>query len=210
MHLEAWISVASVASAPVTLVAAGVAGWQAREAQRQAKAAEDQVREARRSAAAAEGQVEIMRHQHETYQTELAALVTIEVDYSTGVYGDNNDLRSVTITNHSNQPMNDFQIKSMGDVRPPAHWGWDQLRLVDEDGGEYVLQTDKMLLPHKSTRVPYQQGRLDPHIDNFFNDKVEYVKVDDVTITFSMSGVCWQRTGNKQPVRVTLTEVELP
>jgi hypothetical protein len=141
-----------------------------------------------------------MRRQHETDQAEQAALVTIEVDYSTGVYGDNNNLSSVTITNHSSQPVNDLQIESMGDVRPPARWGWDQLRLVDEDGGEYVLQTDEMLLPHTSTRVPYQQGTS--HIANFFNDNVKYVKVDDVTITFSMSGAWWRRTGNKQPVRV--------
>jgi hypothetical protein len=195
MHLEAWISVVSVASFPVTLGAAGVAVWQA-------KAAKDQVREARRSATAAEEQVEMMRRQHEEYQAEQAAFVTIEVGYSTSVYGDNSDLRSVTITNHSNQPVHRPQIESMGDVRPPARWGWDQLCLVDEEGDEYVLGTDGMLLPHAFTRVPYQQGRLDPHIDNFFNDKVKYVQVDDVTITFGMSGARWQRTGNRQPVRV--------
>jgi hypothetical protein len=100
-----------------------------------------------------------------------AALVIIKVEYSTGVYGDNNDLMAVTITNHSDQAVHRPLIQSMGDVRPPARWGWDQLCLVDEDGDEYVLGTDEVLLPHTSTRVPHQQGRLGPHMDNFFNDR---------------------------------------
>lgn len=210
--LEVWIS---VGSATVTVVAAGVAGWQAREARRQARAAEDQVREARRSAVAAEDQVEIMRRQHEADQAERderaaerAALVTIEMGDSSAHYGNNNVVWAVTITNHSNQSVGRPQIESMGEV--PVRWGWKQVRLVHEEGSEFVHHTAEMLLPSGSTDVPYQyvdaDGRPfghDGNCDWFFDDKLKSVCVDDVTITFSMSGARWQRTGNRVPVRLS-------
>lgn len=140
-----------------------------------------------------------MRRDQEKAQ---AALVIIEVGHSTGVYRGNNDLRSVTITNHSNRPVQRPQIESMGDVRPPARWGWGQLHLTDQDGKKYVLGTDELILPHASARVPYQQDSLDPRMDNFFNDNAEYVRVNDVTITFGMSGVRWRRTGHGEPVQI--------
>jgi hypothetical protein len=65
--VDSWISLVSAA---VVVAAATVAGWQAREARRQAKAAEDQVVEARRSAAAAEQQVKLTRRQQETHRSE--------------------------------------------------------------------------------------------------------------------------------------------
>lgn len=121
MHLEAWISVASVASAPVTLVAAGVAGWQAREARRQAKAAEDQVQEARRSAAAAEEQVELMRRQYEGNEAERR---NREKDQATRVtIGVSDSLPMVKIINSSEQQVRGLRIESIGEPRPLVRWG---------------------------------------------------------------------------------------
>ncbi|MGH3866345.1 MAG: hypothetical protein ACRDQ4_09475 [Pseudonocardiaceae bacterium] len=66
-----------------------------------------------------------------------------------------------------------------------------------------------MLLPHRSTRVPFQHFGVDGRpidqcpFDTFLNNMIEkYVQVSDVTITFGMSGVWWRRTGNGEPVRV--------
>jgi hypothetical protein len=102
--------VVSVASFPVTLVAAGVAVWQA-------KAAKDQVREAWRSATAAEDQVEIMRRQHNERDAERrnrkkaqATLVTIEVLPPV-----------VKITNHSEQQVRELHIESI--INAPVRWG---------------------------------------------------------------------------------------
>jgi hypothetical protein len=67
VQADSWISLVSAA---VALPAAAVAVWQAREARRQAKAAEDQVVQARRSAGAAEAQVGIMHRQEEADQAE--------------------------------------------------------------------------------------------------------------------------------------------
>lgn len=140
-----------------------------------------------------------------------AALVTIKVGgcYSTGVYGVTSFM-SVTITNHSDQFVYLPRIKSMGDVRPPARWGWDQLSMVNEERDEHGLGTAGALLPGEYTRVPYQQDDLDPQIDNFFNDKMQYVEVDDVTITFGMSGAWWQRTGHSEPVRIAQPDPTQP
>jgi hypothetical protein len=210
MHLEVLISVASAA---VTVVAAGVAGWQAREARRQAKAAEDQVREARRSAVAAEDQVEIMRRQHGAYQAERderdaerrdrekeqAALVTIEVSDSPSV---------VTITNHSEQQVRQLYIESINGPQPEVRWG-GQVLLESDMNGEVCAVSDwygysekRVLRPHTSTNVEYQY--FDAHnyqtvSPNFFT---ESVRVDHVTIMFDMSGVRWRLTGNEEPVRV--------
>ncbi len=133
-----------------------------------------------------------------------AALVTIEMGGSSAHYGNNNDVWAVRITNHSNQPVDRPQIESMGEV--PVHWGWGPVCLADEEGGEYVLQTDEMLLPSRSTDVPYQyldaDGRpVGQGDDRFFDDNSKWVRVDDVTITFRMSGARWRRTGNREPVR---------
>lgn len=138
-------------------------------------------------------------------KTAQATFVTIEVDCVAPWY--KNDAMSVTITNHSEQAVLQPKIESMGAARPPVQWGWDQVRLVDDDGEEYGLRRDDMLLPRMSTRVPFQHfdadGRPISLLDIFWPDPIEKcVQVSDVKITFGMSGVWWRLTGNGEPVRV--------
>lgn len=92
----------------------------------------------------------------------------------------------------------------------PVHWGWGQVRLVDDEGDEYVHRTDEMLLPAMSNRVPYEYVDADGRpfgrngsFDHFFDDNAKSVRLDDVTITFSMSGARWRRTGNREPARLS-------
>lgn len=79
--------------------------------------------------------------------------------------------------------------------------------LVDDEGEEYVLRPDEVLHPHSSTRIPYQHFDIDGQsinlVEAFFTDAIKkHVRVNDVTITFDMSGVQWRRTGNGESVRV--------
>jgi hypothetical protein len=222
MHLEAWISVASVASAPVTLVAAGVAGWQAREARRQAKAAEDQVREARRSATAAEDQVGIMRRQHEPDQAERdernverrkremeqASLITIEVDYSDyeHPYEQEYAMARVRIINKGEQIVRLLRVESIGDdgeVRFGAAIG-------GFGDGEPLYSPPEVFRPREVHGVAFEHldatGRpinVDNNIFAATSPIKKFVDVDDVTITFTdLSGVRWERAGNRQLVRM--------
>lgn len=223
MHLEVWISVVSAA---VTVVAAGVAGWQAREARRQAKAAEDQakaaedqVREARRSAVAAEDQVKIMRRQHEADQAERderdaerrkremeqASLITIEVDYSAYIhpYDYEYALAHVKIINKGEQPVLRLRVESVGDT---GQVRFGELGYVEEVP---VYSPPQVLSPHIPHYVPFEHldaTGLSINVDNNIFDTTspikKWVDVDDVTITFTdLSGVRWERTGNRQPVR---------
>ncbi len=136
-------------------------------------------------------------------ETAQARLVTITVDYSS--YGSN--AMSVAINNHSEQQVRWPEIESISNARPRVRWG-PQVYLVDEvDGEEYVLRPDEVLLPHTSTRVPYQHvddaDRPINRVDAFLEDTIKRdVRVDDVTITFDMSGAQWRRTGNRDPIRV--------
>lgn len=64
-----------------------------------------------------------------------------------------------------------------------------------------------MLLPRMSTHVPYEHvdvvdDRLNSLFEVFVSNTIKYVDVDDVTITFGMSGAWWRRTGHGEPVRV--------
>lgn len=136
-------------------------------------------------------------------ETAQARLVIITVDHSS--YGSN--AMSVSINNHSEQQVRWPEIESISNARPRVRWG-PQVCLVNEvDGEEYVLRPDEVLLPHTSTRVPYQHvddtGRPINRFDYYFKDAIERdVCVDDVTITFDMSGAQWRRTGNRDPIRV--------
>lgn len=131
--------------------------------------------------------------------------MTIEVDCSQQV---------VTITNRSEQQVRRPHIESISGPRPPVRWG-DRVHELNEDGEEYEVgdrdgdsddgeEYVQVLQPHMSTGgVQYQyfdaQGQT-VSTSTFFNER--NVRVDDVTITFDISGVRWRRTGNREPVRV--------
>ncbi|MGH3934247.1 MAG: hypothetical protein ACRDS1_04600 [Pseudonocardiaceae bacterium] len=190
MPLEVWISVAAAA---VAVVGVAAAWWQAREARRQ-------VREARRSATAAEEKVELMRRQHEMYQTEQAKLVTVTVDHSrnsTGTMG-------LVITNGSEHHVGWPRVEAIGTARPPR-WG-EQVPLVDDDGDEYEIEPRAVLQKHKPYRVPFLHFNADNQPVNlagvFMAGEMDrYIpRADDVTITFDMFGVRWRRVGNVDPV----------
>lgn len=216
MHLEFGISVVSAA---VAVVVAGVAMRQAKEARRQAEAAEDQVREARRSAAAAEDQVKIMRRQHEADQAERderdaerrkreveqASLITIEVDYSKYLhpYDYEYALAHVKIINKGEQPVLRLRVESVGDT---GQVRFGELSYVEE---EPLYSPPQVLSPHIPHYVPFEHldaTGLSINVDNNIfaatSPIKKWVDVDDVTITFTdLSGVRWERTGNRQPVR---------
>ncbi|MDQ2883997.1 MAG: hypothetical protein M3Y48_23310 [Actinomycetota bacterium] len=136
-------------------------------------------------------------------EMEQARLVVITVDYTSHSNGENG---WVEIANYSELQLERLKIESISDALPPVRWA-DRVLFVDEDGDEYYIKPDDSLLPRtRPVRVPYQHidadGRPISMLDDFFNDKIKRVVfVDDVTITFDMSGVQWRRTGKREPVR---------
>jgi hypothetical protein len=145
---------------------------------------------------------EVERRDREKTQ---AALVTMEVDYSC------HDERTmhVVITNHSDQQVRWPRIERISNAQPEVRWA-ERARLVDEEGLQYCVRPEDVLLPGKSEYVPYQHFSDGQPVDlgvEFFASGDERlikrdVQVSDVTITFDMFGIRWWRTGNGDPVRV--------
>lgn len=137
------------------------------------------------------------RHDREKSQ---AALVTIDVDYST-----RDGTRRVVITNHSEQQVRWPKIELISNAQPEVRWA-ERTQLFDEDGDQYCLRPNEKLLPHESEHVPFQHFDGDlPVKYGFFAEEEpikRWVQVGDVTITFDMFGVRWWRVGNGDPVRV--------
>jgi hypothetical protein len=137
------------------------------------------------------------RRERRARQAAQARLVTIRV-----VYGLTVGTQRVTITNHSQQPVLDPLVVSLGDPSPGVRWG---AQLAD------VVRPCDVLLPNNRHRVHFQHfddhdqavPLIDP--DNPPTSKIEkLVDEGDVTIVFvDVDGVMWKRTGYGEPVRMT-------
>ncbi|MGH4011625.1 MAG: hypothetical protein ACRDTH_26250 [Pseudonocardiaceae bacterium] len=130
------------------------------------------------------------------------------------------------ITNHSEQQVLLPEVEQMHGALPGVRWGYE----VSAEGGEPFYLPTKVLKPEICHRVPFEyvaaDGRIvdpaeayDAFTSNCERDSAgklhiiskitstgkvkNWVNDDDVTITFTdTSGLRWQRTGNKEPVRI--------
>jgi hypothetical protein len=139
------------------------------------------------------------RQERRARQMAQARLVTISVGYGFGV-----GAQHVTITNHSQQPVIDPFVVSLGDPRPGVRWG---AQLAD------VVRPCNVLLPNKRRRVRFEHfddheqavPPIDPdNLTNLISKIEKMVDEGDVTIMFfDVDGVMWRRTGYGEPVRMT-------
>jgi len=150
-----------------------------------------------------------MRRQHDADQAERdaerrrrekeQASLTVKVDYSNCMYYER-ALARVIITNQDDQQVLRLGIKSIGDT------GRVRFRELGYGDGEPCYSTPEVLLPRASCYWPFEhldaRGQPIGPGNNIFDDATssikKWVEVDDATITFTdLSGIRWERTGNK-------------